>query len=86
MPFADDSFDVVVANNYNGDSQDMLKETIRVLRTGGGRLGFSFSDKHMASLCHHMCKQFGLEVGKLMSLKTERGEEMGTWVFLGVKR
>jgi ubiquinone/menaquinone biosynthesis C-methylase UbiE len=84
MPFANDIFDVVIANNYNGDSMAMLEETLRVLRPGG-RLGFSFSNKFEALKCYKICLHLGLELTKIQSLVTESGSAMGTWVFVGEK-
>lgn len=80
VPFADNSFSVVMANNYSNDSLPMLTEAVRVL-VAGGRLGFSFSSQYKAMEAY---KQY-LDLGLKVAGHPERIPNSITWIFMAVK-
>lgn len=83
LPLADESVDVVLANNYNADSYKMLSEAKRVL-VSGGRLGFSFRSFLSARISRKFCIEIGLQVGETKIIRADRGQTLG-YAFVAMK-
>jgi SAM-dependent methyltransferase len=89
LPFADDSFDLVIANHmlyHVGERERGLREIARVLRPGGALFASTNGIDHLREL-KDLMRDFAIDAGGISSSFTlENGETQLRQVFADVRR